>query len=768
MSCLVCPFLALGLAAGLAQPAFSAPQHSGPLVPGLQQDHPLDERQVGQLLFTELRCSACHEPSRDTGLPEKAAPRLDDVGFRVAPEYLKRFIVHPAAVEPGTTMPDLLGAEPIERRNEIAAAITEFLVSRSSQPFRRDPVDEQDVAKGHELFHSIGCIACHASNEAQLPGEGVSLAQVPSKYSVRSLTEFLFQPTRIRPSGRMPDMNLSRDEARVIASYLLGIEITSAFSPATATGLADTGRKYFEQFRCASCHELEGVPTPEPATPLDRLGLTAGCLSTHPTGAPDYELSLEQTQALRKGLSAPAEAFSGETQTAFTLTAFNCIACHVRDDYGGVSKAKDPYFTTSQNNLGNEARIPPQLTLTGAKLRPEWMRRVLFDGASVRPYMHTRMPQFGEENLGHLPALLERTDRLESITIVEPQGDARRIVRDAGKLLLGDKGMSCITCHDFNSKPSPNFRGVDLIGSFERLTPNWFVPYMLSPQQFRPGTVMPNYWSAQESDFPDVLDGDTQAQIEALWFVLSLGRSAPDPSGIRSVSSKLHVSDRPRTYRGRSGIAGFRGIAVGFPGGLNYAFNAETGALTGIWRGEFAQVRWGGQGAGDFSPSGRAVSLAKDLPFARLANDQAPWPLLPKLNPEEPVNTDPLYPGNHGYQFKGYFFDDAEIPTFLYQSGDVEIEDRSEADSTEERPVLRRTFHFIAPRDETLYLRVLTGDIQLLSPMQFMTPELRLNVPEAPTVLRPNGADPSMTELLLKLALPEGESTVRIDYEILR
>ena len=45
-----------------------------------------------------------------------------------------------------------------------------------------------------------------------------------------------------------------------------------------------------------------------------------------------------------------------------TMTAFNCIACHARDDYGGVPADRNLLFTTSEKDLGEEARIPPPLS----------------------------------------------------------------------------------------------------------------------------------------------------------------------------------------------------------------------------------------------------------------------------------------------------------------------------------------------------------------------------------------------------------------------
>ena len=50
--------------------------------------------------------------------------------------------------------------------------------------------------------------------------------------------------------------------------------------------------------------------------------------------------------------------------------------------------------------------LPPSLDGVGNKLIPAWLDNVLTQGGSVRPYLDARMPQFGKENVGHLPAVL--------------------------------------------------------------------------------------------------------------------------------------------------------------------------------------------------------------------------------------------------------------------------------------------------------------------------------------------------------------------------
>ena len=728
---------------------------AAPVVPGLHGKHGLDRVHQGRLLIAELRCAGCH--ASDT-VKHKKGPDLSAVGSRVNPDYIQKFIASPHSTDPGTQMPDLLAGSP--ERHEIAEALTHYLVSRSEEPFVAGAVKQEGVDAGKKLFERIGCVNCH------LPDKGDQFSHVSSKYGIDSLTDFLFQPRHVRPSGRMPDMNLTRAEAKSIASYLIGLKAHGSSELKPVAFKVGKGEKYFDQLNCASCHDLKGKK-PKPALSLSKLRKGKGCLSGQSKGVPYFNLSQEQRAAIDQALPEMDKHLDEKAQIHQTLAAFNCIACHTRDGAGGVSNAMFKYFGTDEEGLGNPARIPPTLDGVGAKLRPEWLRKVLFDSESVRPYMHTRMPQFGEANLSHLPALFEKVDQLPKVELPEPKRDDRRKYREGGHLLVGDKGLNCIACHNFNGKTSPGLKGIDLLNSFERLQPSWFVHFMKNPQQYRPGIVMPNYWLGGEAVRKDVLNGNADEQLRALWHYFSLGRSARDPSGIRSVGTDLKVTDRVRVYRGRSRIAGYRGIAVGFPGGVSYAFNAEYGSLSGLWSGDFVSIGWGGQGAGNFNPRARAIELAQDVAFYRLAKDDEPWPLLPKMDKENPVNPDPLYPRNRGYQFKGYQLDANGVPTFMYCTGAVEVEDTSNAElvATNRLDGLMRTIRFTAPKAETVYFRALTGKVKQRSAIEFTNDAVKLRVPEGTALFRGEG---ELRELLLKLKLPKGKSEIQIHYELLR
>jgi mono/diheme cytochrome c family protein len=709
-------------------------------------------------------------------------------------------------------MPDMLASKSESERLAIAEALAHFMISQSQPRAPASEVSDADPRQGEALFHSVGCVACHGP-KALVPGaaqdvssseedeeaelepsraarkairpSAVPLEHVPAKYTARSLSAFLFEPLRVRSSGRMPDMKLTPSESLAIASYLVGEPRSSVQPMIMDPALVAAGKKHFESLNCAACHALRGIQALPSSGDLKTADLQRGCLAMDTASrtdaqqrksSPRFQLDAEPIAAMVAAIRAEATEDSDQERLAMTLTAFRCIQCHVRDDYGGVHDSHNAFFQGSQLNLGDDGRIPPPLTLMGAKLQSAWLKKVLFDGESVRHYMATRMPQYGAKNLAEVPELFRRLDALNAPEMHLPSPESRdeqeqqreKRMRAAGRELLGDKAANCVACHAFNGKAASTHQGIDLLTSFERLQPAWFYRYLQKPSAFRPRTVMPSAWPDGVATFTTVLDGDTHQQIEAIWYYLSLGTSAADPSGVRAVGTKLEVGETAVLHRGRSRVAGFRGIAVGLPGKLNYAFNAETGTLSALWEGDFVHVNWSGQGSGDFNPASQPIQLAQDVSFAPLPDAKAPWPLLPVMTKEQPVNPDPLYPKNLGYQFRGVALDASFVPTFFYQCGRVQIEDRTGAMVQETKRGLKRVITFRSEEPQSIWFRGLTGDIQRESDWVYRSGRLRITVPDANASLRSATEQPDRQELLLRLNILHGESTLEIEYELLK
>lgn len=279
---------------------------AAPVVLGLTNKHPLTEPQVGQLLIGELQCLACHSRKDAPQSLERSAPDLAAVGSRVAPTFLRRFIASPSAAHSGSMMPDLLAGEPTDQRDKIAEALTHFLVAQSPRKFERQSISAPVATTGKALFHSIGCVVCHSPRDVggkEITRDGVvELSHVPAKYSLTSLSDFLLQPTRVRPSGRMPDMKLTPVEARAIASYLLGKADTKAAALEPQEKLVALGKEHFQRLNCAACHKLSDVPAAKSFRALEGAVVSRGCLSAAKGKAPWFNLSVAKRRRYEQPL----------------------------------------------------------------------------------------------------------------------------------------------------------------------------------------------------------------------------------------------------------------------------------------------------------------------------------------------------------------------------------------------------------------------------------------------------------------------------------
>ena len=194
------------------------------MIPGLDRSEVGPEIK-GLVLLEELNCVACHSSEAPFAERSKQAPRLSGVGSRVHPDYLKAFLADPHGTKPGTTMPDLMQGMSEAEKNQTTNDLVHFLLSLKPAQFSLQAPDSVAAAAGEKLFHSRGCVACHSPRDEEgeelLRDSSSPLGDLERKYSVKSLTEFLKNPLQVRPSGRMPHMNLPGREVEQIAHYLL-------------------------------------------------------------------------------------------------------------------------------------------------------------------------------------------------------------------------------------------------------------------------------------------------------------------------------------------------------------------------------------------------------------------------------------------------------------------------------------------------------------------------------------------------------------------
>jgi cbb3-type cytochrome oxidase cytochrome c subunit len=266
----------------------------------------------GRVLLGELGCTACHAAGPAANqLFHKQAPRLGDVGARIHVDYLRDFLTDPTKTKPGTPMPDVLHGLEAGRRTETIDVLVHFLVSQSGpMPAAGAAPDAKMLARGKLLYHTVGCVACHAPFDApprhkvdpsapppdddEKPSPRAAYGAVPLgnlgvKTNVPALARFLAHPLHARPSGRMPSLSLTADEARAIAAYLL--RDAGERKPAAFTVDADKakrGKEAFASLGCASCHDTGSSREPE-RLDLALLNATATGVASKDNNSPPNE-----------------------------------------------------------------------------------------------------------------------------------------------------------------------------------------------------------------------------------------------------------------------------------------------------------------------------------------------------------------------------------------------------------------------------------------------------------------------------------------------
>lgn len=664
----------------------------------------------GRTLLGELGCTSCHAgadgKSSNSAVQVRQAPLLGEIGRRARPDWLLKWVLDPQALKPGSHMPDVLGDSPKDKAD--AEAIVQYLVAPHLASASTDPAaNEQDViAQGRYYFHSVGCVACHGPLESPAAAfiyeQGLSkklpeykgfaaYGDLAGKWRPAALSEFLQDPSRVHPGGRMPNMNLSTAEADLIATYLVN-KFSEANEPATFkadVSKIETGKAAFAARGCADCHQI-GHNLPSVASTLKTKalpGLTAGkgCLDPKSTTSPRYTLSDADRAALAaavipasKAQAAPAPIDASHRQ----IEGLSCLACHVKDDEGGPAKQINAYFRTlNETELGDEGRLPPNLTGVGFKLTTSWLKTVLTQHGQARPYMGVRMPQFGEAHVAPMVAsfaaeagIWPNADRTEP----KPSDE----VAAAGRKLVGDSALNCISCHVFGDYPAAGTPGPNITTFSERLRYDWWRVYIMNPHRFKVGTRMPNFYLAGIGAVKDVLDGDPEKQADAMWAYFNLGDFAPVPSGINTGDGMtVLVGDRPMVLRTFLKDAGSRGIAVGFPSGLHFAFDAGESRLVDAWRGGFidASGAWAGRGGNVSDEKGTMQWKAPAGPalIPELGTGALGWP---KVTSSKTTG-----------KFKGYALDKQGVPTFMYTIGSAVIRERFEPGS-ESDVLFRRSF----------------------------------------------------------------------------
>jgi mono/diheme cytochrome c family protein len=301
-------------------------------------DPRLEEIQLGRRLFVEKGCSSCHivaglKPQTDLGpdlssLGGKSVSQLEFGNAKIPHTllaYIQAKIADPPSVNPSARMPQY------HLKSGDLEDLTTALLSMTG-PQTSPGLASLVLPASHPEFHPAGefgkiyeqykCYVCHLFN-----GYGGTLAPdlsfEGSRAQRRWLIEFLKKPQTLRPTliYRMPQFNMTDEEATVVADYLSVASLSSAADPAAPaagnfTGDQVTlGRQLYEvKYQCQACHTI---------------GASGGYVGPNLSNAGNWlnaawiEEWLKNPQALVPGTFEPRRTLTNqevEALTAYLLT----------------------------------------------------------------------------------------------------------------------------------------------------------------------------------------------------------------------------------------------------------------------------------------------------------------------------------------------------------------------------------------------------------------------------------------------------------------
>ncbi|MCC9608170.1 hypothetical protein LOC68_01335 [Blastopirellula sp. JC732] len=755
----------------------------------------------GKVLFQQVGCVGCHNPEPGKGESLATSKPLGDLSKKYSVESLANFLQDPLKVRHSGRMPSL------NLNGEDATAIAQFLIPDLDPAFPSNLKYDYYELSARELpdFSKLKPV-----ESGEVDGFSLEVAARKTNFAIRY--EGLFEAQRegeyeffissddgsrllidgkevvindgIHPtSTRSGKVRLTAGKHPIVVEYFDGggqIELRVEYrgpkisrreifaelsipnsdeskpeAPAFKIdpSLVAQGKEWFGKAGCASCHKSNEKNLPAAmftAKKLADLNLTAGCLAETPTPkSADYHLTAQQKSAIRAALTdLSTDAPAPELLISRTMTQMNCYACHSRNDVGGIEEPRNHFFATTQQEMGDEGRIPPHLNGVGGKLKEAWLAHIMNDGAKDRPYMLARMPKFGGQNIGKLTAAFETLDSLPELEVTIDDTPAH--IKAIGRNMVGDKVFGCIKCHTFDGVKASGVQGIDMTLMTQRLDHAWFHRYVTDPPAYRPGTRMPTAWPNGKSVMKNILDGKTDQQLEAIWVFLSDGRNAAKPFGLGGQPIELVSYGDAIMYRNFIEGAGPRAIGVGYAEHGNLAIDANEMRLAMIWQGAFmdASKHWVGRGPGFQPPLGDNVyKFASGPDFFALASETDDWPQ---------GDAKPL-----GIAFKGYRLDDIRRPTFHYQYDGVDVNDFYEVTKTDSFPTITRTITFKGKPEQPLYYRAATGDVEDLGGGRYRINKL-LTIELSPSddvIVRTNKKD-----LLIPVRFKDGAATIRQTY----
>jgi cbb3-type cytochrome oxidase cytochrome c subunit len=450
---------------------------------------------AGEQIVETVGCFGCHavgpieENANQSQTRRKHGFNLANQGSKVTPTWLYNWVKDPAQVWPETKMPSL------RLTDEEAANVTAYLASLKNTQWEAKPAPQTDPAALDEV--TLELLRANSTDfEAREKLKGMSLDQKNLYTGERLISRYGCYGCHNIPgfeNAQPIGTELTEAGSKLIAQFDFG------FLP-----IEHSRRGWYEQkLHDPRIFDVGRVKRPEellkmPNFHFNDQEVTAitGVLTSLVRDVVPLEMRDKTTAEIAAGRQLIAEK--------------NCKGCHIIEGAGG-----DIRTTLDQ------ALIPPNLATEGAKTQPLWLHSFLMDPNIVRlrPWLTARMPtfHFTEQQAATIERYFSAVDRVDYPFVTTD------IDTDNEKLSVGGDlftKLQCASCHPTSNVlpagKAPEDLAPNLLLAGQRLRPEWVLRWLTDPQRIVPGTRMPTFFPDGQSPFPQILGGNSPAQIQAV------------------------------------------------------------------------------------------------------------------------------------------------------------------------------------------------------------------------------------------------------------
>ena len=536
--CVIC-HRGQGVATTVAGAHDSGLSSDGPILParyseascGQCHHAPLEGTPVlnqGRVLLARYGCVRCHTVRLADGTAMQATdtpPPLSHIADKTTREWIYAWLRDPKSYSSTATMPNFLLSTDDAR--DISAFLMANSVPEAGDTAVLPPTKANvsaDPPAGASLCGESVCASCHAMQNAAgniVGGDlGPELTAVGTKVKPGWLTAWLRNPRNYDSSTPMPHYRFTDQQLALLTGFLESKTNSDLLSdvhldPATPAQIAH-GKKLIEEYGCASCHEIRGVPKPDNYGPdLSRIGDKTLAQLVFVQGMeqtlPNYiSTKIRHPRIFGPGLHMPQFAFTPEqvdalttallslTDRSFTLPVKLQIPSVQQTSYEPAGKAgrlmADLNCLSCHSINGHGGTMAPDLSWEGSSVQKPWLDAFLKNPNTLRPALIRRMPRFNltDEERAELTDYIMTVYQNPAIDrdAMPLSGYSPDQVEHGRELFYGK--YACQSCHMVDPNTDKGYIGPPLTEVGARMTAEWMYLWLKDPQKLRPGTIEPN------------------------------------------------------------------------------------------------------------------------------------------------------------------------------------------------------------------------------------------------------------------------------------